>query len=69
MRKYEKNTLRCIISEQKLATMTRKLYLGHKNTESQRLFRTQEYFLQEHRKHRTNGIFVSFVFSVFKKKY
>ena len=30
--------------------------------------KTQENFIFEHRKHRTNGIFVSFVFFVFNKK-
>ena len=29
--------------------------------------KTQENFIFEHRKHRTNGIFVSFVFFVFNK--
>ena len=36
MRKCEKNTLRWVFSEQKLATMTRKLYLERKDAESQR---------------------------------
>jgi len=36
MRKCEKNTLRWVFSEQKLATMTRKLYLERKDAETQR---------------------------------
>ena len=58
-----------MISEQKLATMTRILYLERKDAESQRLYRTREYFLFEHGKHRTNGIFVSFVFFRVQQKY
>ena len=40
-----------MISEQKLATMTRILYLERKDAESQRLYRTREYFLFEHESH------------------
>lgn len=36
MRKCDKNTLRWVFSEQKLATMPRKLYLERKDAESQR---------------------------------